>query len=899
MTALQLPRRVDPKAMLKALEKEACERSLHEFVKRAWPHIEGGQEFEDNWHAEAICFHLEALALGEDIDGDTYNRLLINIPPGFAKPVHVDEPVATLRGVVRLGDVKIGDAVLTHRGRFRKVTAVHEQGVIPMLEISTSNGRKIRAAPDHPFLTPRGWVAAADLTLRDYLGVPRVREIFGNGMMSPEEARLLGYLVGDGCISQRSLRFVNADQDVLDDFIACAKTCGFHAYVNQHPNKKVRAASVVLKSSEERVNHWRQDEELPVLAWLYRHGLYRSNSYTKRIPQAVFASGPEAIANFIGAYWSCDGTIGIRHTGTKTTMIASATTVSEGLAFDVQRALSLINIDTRVRAKKVKLESRKQPGGVYHSFDVLTSQRHEVAKFANLSGLCKRKRESALSGFLEWFEPSLYSDAVTAVVQVSDGECRCLTVEEDCSFTANGVAVHNSMIVSVMFPAWLWGPYNWPQARIICASHSIGLAERDTRRMKQLIGSDWYVEHWGDHVEMSVDQNSKTNFENTFTGWRRAISAGGITGYRADFVLIDDPHSVVGAESDAERETTLVWFREAIPTRLNDPRKSAIVVIMQRLHENDVSGYILENLREYDHLMLPMLYDPDRAKPTKLGYEDARSERDELLFPARFPRGVVESYRNMGPYAFEGQMQQSPIPRGGGVIKDADWILWDKPEYPPLDLVIASLDTAYTEKTTNDASALTIWGVFSGGHDKQATRLIDRYGQPFPAPRSSGAEGTSKAVLMYAFNERYEFHTLVKRVAEECKRFKVDRLLVEGKASGISVGQELRRLYNTEGFAVQMINPGAQDKLARLHSIQHLFNEGMIYAPDKTWAEQVIRQVSSFPKGKHDDLVDSTSQALRHLRDAGLMTRSEEKLAEINDAMQYARIRHPEPLYKV
>jgi predicted phage terminase large subunit-like protein len=149
---------------------------------------------------------------------------------------------------------------------------------------------------------------------------------------------------------------------------------------------------------------------------------------------------------------------------------------------------------------------------------------------------------------------------------------------------------------------------------------------------------------------------------------------------------------------------------------------------------------------------------------------------------------------------------------------------------------------------------LTVWGVFSGRHEERSTRLVDRYGKPYAEARSGGIEGMSKVVLMFAFAERLELHALVKRVAETCKAMKVDRLLIESKASGISVAQEMRRLYGHERWAVHLINPGAQDKMARLYSVQHLFSEGMIFAPDKKWAEEVIRQVASFPKAKHDDL---------------------------------------------
>ena len=455
-----------------------------------------------------------------------------------------------------------------------------------------------------------------------------------------------------------------------------------------------------------------------------------------------------------------------------------------------------------------------------------------------------------------------------------------------------------SMMVNIFWPAWEWGPKNKPHLRYVACSHNTGLAERDNIRLRRLIISEWYQERWGDRVELTGDQNTKLKFENKAGGWRHALAAGSITGVRGDRVTIDDPISAEDANSDAVRETINRWFCESVPTRLNNPDSSVIAVIMQRVHERDVSGVILDGNMGYDHIMLPMEYDPDRACITKLGYEDPRTERDELLFPARFPRDVVDrDKRILNPYAVAGQFQQSPVPRGGGIIKDADWQLWSPPEYPPLDFVLASLDTAYTEKTSNDYSALTVWGVFSGRHEERSTRLVDRYGKPYAEARSGGIEGMSKVVLMFAFAERLELHALVKRVAETCKAMKVDRLLIESKASGISVAQEMRRLYGHERWAVHLINPGAQDKMARLYSVQHLFSEGMIFAPDKKWAEEVIRQVASFPKAKHDDLVDATSQAIRHLRDTGLLIRADERLAELADSMDYANIRTPKPLY--
>jgi predicted phage terminase large subunit-like protein len=900
MPTLTLPHRIDPAAMLKALDKEACEQSFIEFVKRAWPVLEPGQPYVHNWHADFIGTHLEAISDGETADGEVYNRLLINVPPGFSKPVHVDEMVFTDCGFVRLGDICVGDRVLTHRGRFRSVTAVHEQGALPTIQVGTFSGRNVRTAFDHPFLTPRGWVSAGDLTLQDYVGAPHRTEDFGDRSMRPEEARLLGYLVGDGCISQRSLAFVNMDRDAIDDFIQCATICGFYAYEAPHSNKRVQASKIVLKSSETRVA---PGFEPPVLDWLRSHDLYRSNSYTKRIPEGVFRSGPEAIGNFLGAYWSCDGTVGVRHDGKKTSMLASATTVSEGLAHDVHRALMALNIKARVRRREARLETASQPGGVYVYFDIQTSERGEVAKIAKLPGLMNRKRLIAAQAFFDRFDPHVYEDAVNSLEDAGFGECRCLTVDEDASFTIDGLIVHNSMIVSVFFPAWEWGPRNMPHLRYICASHSFeDVALRDNLRMRRLIESDWYQGHWGDRVILTGDQNSKKKFENTAGGWRHAIATGSITGARADRCLLDDLNSVDGANSDATRTSVNTWFNEALPTRLNNPISSAIVVVMQRLHEDDISGQILDRHLGYDHIMLPMHFDPDRCIPTKLGLVDPRTERGELLFPERFPADVVErDSKILGPYAAAGQFEQCPVPRGGGIIKDAWWRLWSAREYPPIDFIVASLDTAYTEKEENDYSAMTVWGVSSSINEQRATRMVDRYGRPKDVELSydSAMLPVPRLIMMFAWQERLGLHELVKKAAKTCKDLKVDRLLVENKASGISVAQELRRLFGHEPWAVHLIDPKSIDKVSRLYSVQHIFAEGMVYAPDKDWAEMVIRQVSTFPKGKYKDLTDTVSQALKHMRECGLLTRSDEMLAAHTQSQLFENVKPQGPLYAV
>ena len=456
-----------------------------------------------------------------------------------------------------------------------------------------------------------------------------------------------------------------------------------------------------------------------------------------------------------------------------------------------------------------------------------------------------------------------------------------------------------SLLLNVFWPAWEWGPRAMPHLRYVCAAHKIeNLSARDSRRMRQLITSEWYQSHWGDRVQLARDQNEKLNFVNGAQGFRIATAITSLTGIRGDRVIIDDPHSVDSAASEVQRQAEVQTFLEAIPSRLNNPKKSAIIVIMQRLHEDDISGVILDKQLGYDHIMLPMLFDPIRATPTLLGAVDPRTEPNELLFPKRFPIEVVKRDRAvMGEFGFAGQYQQEPAPRGGGIIERDWWQLWESPDnaYPPFEYILASVDTAYTEKEENDFSAMSVWGVFAHDPTAQAQKIIGSDGRVMQVERTYG-ELAPKVMLIDAWQEKLPIHKLVIKIAETAKHWKVDKVLIEAKASGMSVDQELRRLYNHELFAVQLSNPKRLDKVARLHSVSHLFAEGMVYAPDKAYAEMMIRQVSTFPKAKHDDLVDTCSQALRHLRELGMLARGPERTAEL-DAMKHHHGSAPPPLY--
>jgi predicted phage terminase large subunit-like protein len=846
------------------------EFGLINFVRYFWSVLEPNRKFAEGWALEAMCLHLQAITSGRIHPA----RLLMNVPPGSMKPVHVDELIMTRRGYVRLGEVAAGDEVLTHKGRFRRVTAVHEQGVLPLLRVSTFGGRETRTAQDHPFLTPRGWVAAADLVPgKDYVGTPRVVEEFGDGSMSPEEARLLGYLVGDGSISHRSLSFASGDDESRRDFIYCAASCGFHASIAKSQNEKMNALKVVLKSGNTRTP---PGTEPPILDWLRKHGLYCSNSYTKRIPSGVFSSGPEAIKNFIGAYWSCDGMIRVRHQGVKTTMMASATTVSSRLAEDMQRALALIGISSRIRKKCRNLVSVRQPGGRYTSFDVLTQQRNEVAKFAKLPGLLGRKRKLTEMAFPDRFEPDIYEDEVLSVEPDGEGECRCLTVDEDQSFTSNGLIVHNSLLTNVFWPAWEWTAAGRPDLRYISFSYASHLTERDNQRFIDLMTSRQFQDVWG-HT-FALKECGKVKVSNDKTGWKFASSVRGVgTGERGDRILFDDPHSVKDQESKLVREETVRWFNEGMRNRLND-ENSAIVVIMQRVHEMDVSGAILSQELNYEHLMIQAEYDPGVHCRTSIGWEDPRTEAGECFWPSRFPPAVIEDAKSLGPYAWASQYLQIPSPRGGGIFKRDWWNIWDPEDgkYPSFSFIVAALDGAFTEKEENDPSGFTIWGLNTQSEAGPRIFLIDAWSERLPIHGEDVPREAGESELSYRLRAKEKWG-LVERVTSSCKRFKVDKLLIESKGPGWSVAQEISRLMFRSQFGIDLVDPGRGDKMARALRVQHMASAMMLYRPPRKWAEAVEDEMANFPRATHDDLLDSSVMALNYLRTSGMIERTEER----------------------
>lgn len=446
-----------------------------------------------------------------------------------------------------------------------------------------------------------------------------------------------------------------------------------------------------------------------------------------------------------------------------------------------------------------------------------------------------------------------------------------------------------SMIVSVFFTAWVWGPKGKPQARVLATSHNTDNAIRDTMKCRRLIESDWYQNLWGDTVKLTGDQNAKTNFENTATGFRQGCAFTSMTGKRADYVILDDPMSVDDAISDKERDNSNLTFRESLPTRLNNPDSSAIIVIMQRLHEDDTSGVILSGNYGYEHLCLPMRFDPERKCKTSIGFEDPRTEEGELLFPERFPEWVVDRDEEiMGPIATAGQMQQSPIPRGGSILKREYWQLWEDEKLPAVEFVLVSCDTAYSKDQENDPSAVCVLGVFRDKNDRPRVMLMWGWAKHVELHGIVLEKKPSETKKAFDIRSMPTWG-LVEWIAYTCRRFQADRLLIENKASGKDVANEMRRLYGEDQWLVQLVETN-RDKVTRAHAVEPSFAAGLVFAPDMDWADKFIEECEVFPKGKHDDRVDALTQGMKYLRENGLIAHNFEMAAEYRDAAAHKSV---------
>jgi predicted phage terminase large subunit-like protein len=560
--------------------------------------------------------------------------------------------------------------------------------------------------------------------------------------------------------------------------------------------------------------------------------------------------------------------------------------------------------------------------------DVTKISRDEASLL--LSQLGQRRMERSLYDFAQgaWsvIDPAPFigggfsMQAVCDHLQAcADGNIRNLIINIPPRFS-------KSTLCGVLFPAWVFAqPENTPVSgngvQFLHASYSQTLALQDSLKCRRLLESDWYTSKWGERVQVASDQNTKSQFDLVSGGRRMTTSVGGsTTGLGGQYLICDDPNNARESNSEAVIMSTIEWWDMAWSTRLNDPKTGCRIVVQQRLNERDITGHILsQDIGNWTHLMLPMEFEPNRRIYTVLVpadkndgendivWTDPRKEEGELLWPERFGPEEVDNLKGrLGPYGTAGQLQMRPQPAGGGIIKRTWWEPYEGADFPDMEVTIGSLDLAYTTKKENDFSAMTCWGIWRDSGTYTAVANKNFQGTVSSRIQSSDQGGDiPKIMLTNAWKERLEFHDLVAKVVKTARESKLDILLVEAKGPGISVAQEIRRLVGIEEFSVREVSPNDLDKTARLYAVQHLFAEGLVYAPTKigdpdtfrVWADMVVTEVESFPKGIHDDLVDTVSQAITFMRKSGMIQRGAERTFELSESQRFAGNVGNTPLY--
>ena len=383
-----------------------------------------------------------------------------------------------------------------------------------------------------------------------------------------------------------------------------------------------------------------------------------------------------------------------------------------------------------------------------------------------------------------------------------------------------------SEFASYLFPSWIIG--REPKTKIIQTTHTAELAVNFGRKVRNLIATTEYKNIF-DSVDLQADSKAAGRWSTNHGGEYFAAGVGGaITGRGADLLIIDDPHSEQDALSDTAMDHAYEWYTSGPRQRLQPG--GAIVIVMTRWSLRDLTEKVLK----------------------AQGYDEHADKWEVVEFPALMPSGKpcwpeywkqeeLEGVRaSLSSAKWNAQWQQNPTSEEGAILKKEWWKRWEETEVPQLEYIIQSYDTAFSRKETADYSAITTWGVF---YPKQ--------------------DGPANLILLDSKKGRWDFPELKSQALDQYNFWEPETVIIEAKATGTPLTHELRQL----GIPVVNFTPSrGNDKLTRVHSVSPLFESGLIWAPDERWADEVIEECAAFPNGDHDDLVDSTTQALMRYR---------------------------------
>jgi len=509
--------------------------------------------------------------------------------------------------------------------------------------------------------------------------------------------------------------------------------------------------------------------------------------------------------------------------------------------------------------KRQSVKRRKKEGGSNRtpqlqpktdSEPVLTKQRNHKTSSASASAEKTKILELSLKEFVEQAWGILEPVSTLVWSWHLDLICEYLTLIRDEEFKTvcgdlEGIIFNvpprtmKSLLITVFFPIWVWTTK--PSRRFMFVSYSEKLSTQHSIFRRSIIESPWYQKEWGGIFTLSRDQNVKSHYENSARG---AMFSTGMqataTGMGGDVLIFDDPLNPEQAISQVEREAVNLRFDTTFRSRINDPATGVKIIIMQRLHELDLTGHVLaRESSRWKHVSLPAIAPKDE------NWEFPRSKKIEnqksgaLLWPERLPRSFLDSQRvGMGSWAFNGQYQQTPAPLDGGIIK-RQWVRFYRQLPEKFEFMVQSWDCTFSGGSDNDFVAGQVWG-----------RSCGKY-----------------FMLPYRIYDRLDFGpTMAAIKACHAKYPQANAVLIEDKANGPAIISELQK----EIPGVVPVNPEG-GKLARAQATAPLWESGSIELPDPqlfgcAWVEDYLHNICTFPKAAHDDDVDATSQALIYMR---------------------------------
>jgi predicted phage terminase large subunit-like protein len=392
-----------------------------------------------------------------------------------------------------------------------------------------------------------------------------------------------------------------------------------------------------------------------------------------------------------------------------------------------------------------------------------------------------------------------------------------------------------SEFASYLLPAWYLGKF--PNRKIIQCSNTSELAVGFGRKVRNLVDGDVYGKVFP-NVSLRHDSKAAGRWATNANGDYFAIGVGGtVTGKGADLLIIDDPHSeqeaALASGNPEVYDKVFEWYESGPRQRLQPG--GAIVIVMTRWGKRDLTGRVLQSMVERDGDEWEIISLP------------AIKKNEKPLWPEFWSFEELEKLRNVLPISkWSAQYQQNPTSEEGAIVKREWWQIWDKERPPPCKFIIQSWDTAFTKNERSDYSACTTWGVFDMNENPDDVHII----------------------LLDALKERLEFPELKQRALQMYHEFSPDAFIVEAKASGAPLIYELRSM----GIPVQEFTPvRGNDKISRINAVADLFASGKIWCPPTRWAEEVMEEMAAFPNSDHDDLVDSTTQALIRFRKGGFL----------------------------